>query len=1089
MHEPSTLSVVDNNEWLTKPRLFTRFEHLYKPVGQRWPTTIEQLAELALNAPEVPQKRAVGGWSSGTFEGDHRRNVGSLSLDALILDYEPPKDKDGKPLNPGDSLESIEETWAPFSHLTFSSYSHDPEHNRRYRVVLPVTRLLLPFEYTKLLGWCYERAETPNIDLGAHDPARFWYLPARRPGAASVELTVNLDGRVIDPSKLLAQLQAVEPPPAPRPALVVPRAPDGRNPVYIQAALDGAARVILSAPQGKRSEIMNAEAYKLGGLVGAGAIERATAERLLLDSARAAGWTLPRKTEATMTRGLEAGIARPRIVPGPIHTTPLPADVYELPRPTSGVRLVAVGADGELDDAQVEELAREGLLPEQLADDLDLAMRQAGVLDPEPPPSSGEQAADPSSAGAVPPPPPSGGDDGGGDDGGDEPPVYLPEIEITHQLHLNADDGIAALEACPDLYTRSGSLMQVLPQVDPDGNVVPHLRPLPKPTLREKLCAVAEWRRWNPEANRGEGDWTPCQPTDAILHAIHERGHWPKLRPIVGVASTPFLRPDGTVCDVDGYDPETRYVLQMTEQFPRVPERPTLEDAKVSLARLVDLFCDFPCSPTEQLVPIAMLLSILARPALGGANVPAFLFEANMPGVGKSLMMDAVCEIAFGCISPKSPWDVNEEIEKVLTGMVMQGDTLIAFDNMAPHIPFGGSAVERLLTCAGRYQPRILGKNDRPLLPYRGIVAGSGNNIIVAGDARRRVLLCSQKSDVENPEEREGFKHDLTGGEARRRRAELVTDALIVLRAHAVAGRPGAGVRRLGSFEAWSTMVASALAWVSDLNVIDCLPKADTSSDPELAALATLLEGWHRFDPQGYGMLISAFGDKLYPHREHGEPEEEDDLAGVREALEHLAPSRGPGRVRFDARRLGYKMRAILDRPMSGRVLKYGPKLHNTQTWKVVLTGATPGGGPSTPSRGEVGEAGGDFPPTYPTPPTAVFGSEGGSGGSGGSFSTLTHARAGAHTHASAPPRGGASAVGQLPPLPPSEGNSPDGSRVEVPGGSPGPSPLPPGPVNLTPEQASYDAEVASWRVYMKESGYSREEEEHFILQELGPRP
>ena len=41
----------------------------------------------------------------------------------------------------------------------------------------------------------------------------------------------------------------------------------------------------------------------------------------------------------------------------------------------------------------------------------------------------------------------------------------------------------------------------------------------------------------------------------------------------------------------------------------------------------------------------------------------------------------------------------------------------------------------------------------------------------------------------------------------------LVAAGLTLLRAHAIADRPAAGVRRMGSFEEWAKVVASAIAW------------------------------------------------------------------------------------------------------------------------------------------------------------------------------------------------------------------------------------------------------------------------------------
>jgi hypothetical protein len=231
------------------------------------------------------------------------------------------------------------------------------------------------------------------------------------------------------------------------------------------------------------------------------------------------------------------------------------------------------------------------------------------------------------------------------------------------------------------------------------------------------------------------------------------------------------------------------------------------------------------------------------------------------------------------------------------------------------------------------------------------------------------------------------FKYPELREEAVRRRGELVTAALTILRAHALAGRPAAGVRRVGSFEKWAATVASAIAWAGGADVTGAMPRADTSDDPVLSALRVLLEAWPLFAPTGHGLRLGALADKLYPPQARPQGDEEasdDELGHVREALELLAPQRGGGRVRFDARKLGYVLRAHRGRNLGGRAFEEGPTNHGAKTWVVV------------------------------DPKTGLgicFG--GGSGGSGGSFTSdagapRAHTRESAHesAHAGRPQNG-----------------------------------------------------------------------------------
>jgi putative DNA primase/helicase len=79
---------------------------------------------------------------------------------------------------------------------------------------------------------------------------------------------------------------------------------------YALAALDAEARALAGTPMGGRNNQINASAFALGQLVGAGAISQSTARACLLDVVRA--WPDVAKSEKTIENGLAAGMAVPR---------------------------------------------------------------------------------------------------------------------------------------------------------------------------------------------------------------------------------------------------------------------------------------------------------------------------------------------------------------------------------------------------------------------------------------------------------------------------------------------------------------------------------------------------------------------------------------------------------------------------------------------------------------------------------------------------------------------------------------------------------------------------------------------------------
>ena len=81
----------------------------------------------------------------------------------------------------------------------------------------------------------------------------------------------------------------------------------------------------------------------------------------------------------------------------------------------------------------------------------------------------------------------------------------------------------------------------------------------------------------------------PCDPPERILRGLLERGQWTFPR-VTGVINVPTLRPDGSILDSPGYDPDTGLWLQPDERIilPPIPTNPSLEEATAALDVLRD---------------------------------------------------------------------------------------------------------------------------------------------------------------------------------------------------------------------------------------------------------------------------------------------------------------------------------------------------------------------------------------------------------------------------------------------------------------------------------------------------------------------
>jgi Bifunctional DNA primase/polymerase, N-terminal len=437
-------------------------------------------------------------------------------------------------------------------------------------------------------------------------------------------------------------------------------------------------------------------------------------------------------------------------------------------------------------------------------------------------------------------------------DDGDGENAPEPAILIDTDLARVVDQGANALGRAVNLYQRGGELIRVVRVADTEADAVnvegaPSIRSVPPSTLKAVLTSVAQWeRKKEVKAKGAEPSWKTVSttPGDDVVAAVSQRGEWSRVRPLTGIVEAPTMRPDGSILQTPGYDAATAYIFEPGgTAYPAVPDRPTQEDARRALSDLADVFADFPfANDAARATPIAAALTVVGRPAVEG-NVPAFGIDAPTRGTGKTLLADAIGTIATGRRLSKITFPASaEELEKILAGYARRGASLFSWDNVT--VPFGGGPLDKVLTCGDTVDLRILGRTEVPTFRWRAVQLFTGNGIELCGDTSRRVLMCRLESPLEDPENRADFKHPDLLRYIGDNRARLVVSALTVLRAYVVAGRPAVGVRPWGSFEQWSALVASAVAWSGGTDPQGARPADDATAEPEKADLAALLAAW-----------------------------------------------------------------------------------------------------------------------------------------------------------------------------------------------------------------------------------------------------
>jgi Bifunctional DNA primase/polymerase, N-terminal len=526
----------------------------------------------------------------------------------------------------------------------------------------------------------------------------------------------------------------------------------------------------------------------------------------------------------------------------------------------------------------------------------------------------------------------------------------LPLIRITTQLHDHVDAAIDALRADPDLYQRDGTLVHVTRTTAEEeeksrrafAEGSPQIREMLRATLCERLTRAADWEKFDKRSQ----EWQPAMPSDRIVAAVHARRQWCGIRPIVGIAEAPTMRPDGSIVQVQGYDEATGYLYVPSATFPVIQERPTQDDARAALALLDELFCDFPyVDAAHAAVPISAILTLLARPAIDGA-VPAFVFDASTRGTGKTLQTDAIALVGTGRGAPRKDYPTKsyvtahgqsvrvneEELAKVLAAYALRGVQLFCLDNVT--CPFGCGALDAVLTASDTVDLRVLGKSEVPTLPWRALVLATGNNFTLAGDTVRRALVSRLESSLENPEGRSDFRHRDLRAWVRANRSPLVVAGLTLLRAYVVAGRPDMGRPTWGSFEAWSALIPSALVFAGGADPMLARPGRDSDVDDDARGLAGVLENLPRLDTASVGLTVRTITTSLYPKERLKGNAAPDGFDELREAVEALCPAK-PGTAP-DTTALGIKFRSFKGRNIGGRKLVSVEGRGHTVRWLVV---------------------------------------------------------------------------------------------------------------------------------------------------------
>jgi putative DNA primase/helicase len=205
-------------------------------------------------------------------------------------------------------------------------------------------------------------------------------------------------------------------------------------------------------------------------------------------------------------------------------------------------------------------------------------------------------------------------------------------------------------------------------------------------------------------------------------------------------------------------------------------------------------------------------------------------------------------------------------------------------------------------------------------------------NLLESDEMTRRTVRIRLDSGMERPEQRKAFRHPNLLAWAREHRGELIWAALTLARAWVANGRPAGPEKPLGSFEQW-THVIGGILHIADIQGL-LANAAELRAESQDTTHADLLQAVYA--AKGDGDFSSA------------------DIMSI------ATPIVGLGDVsdQVAAQRLGTRLRDMVDRPISGLVLRRGANPHGSRRWRVASLAAPPPQPIPTPNAASDGSGG-----------------------------------------------------------------------------------------------------------------------------------
>lgn len=383
----------------------------------------------------------------------------------------------------------------------------------------------------------------------------------------------------------------------------------------------------------------------------------------------------------------------------------------------------------------------------------------------------------------------------------------LPEINISKRsANMISERAVPALVAANDppfIFSKNGALVRIVAE-DEGGYRIETIgeKKLPSYLLRSARYVKTV-----------KGKKVPCDPPRTAVQDILSMTRWEGIKPLKGIINGPVMRPDGTILTTLGYDETTGlYYAGDREIKLSVPEKPTKKDAyKAARWLMKQIFNDFPYKgDADKANVLAHLITRVIKPMIDGPT-PIMLFDKPQPGTGASLQIEIIERIVTGEPAAFRAMPTSEEeMNKVITAMLMDGRNVCNFDNITT--PIKQSSLSQAATST-KWEARVLGQSLNVTLPQTITFTCNGNALELGGDISRRAYRATIDADMARPWQGREFKHPKILRWVKKHRNLALTKIFTMIKAWKMDGAHPGTAEPLGSFENWTMIISGILEY------------------------------------------------------------------------------------------------------------------------------------------------------------------------------------------------------------------------------------------------------------------------------------